>query len=74
MPNAEPYDEVEEDCNVGRANISTGRGKCPQCGLSMPIRSGSGRLWHHGPNNKYRCRGSGEFPVPGSIVPNEAPG
>lgn len=70
----EPYDEDEAELNFGSQRpgaTSAGKGKCGHCGLLMPVRSGSGRIWHHGPNNKYRCKGSGELPVDGTFIPRE---
>lgn len=74
MPEVEAYDEGEPELNFGPQHPgarAVGKGNCPHCGLSMPIRSGSGRVWHHGPNNKYRCKGSGQPPVDGTFIPRE---
>lgn len=66
----QPYDEVEEDLDVSRQERPPAQweGQCPQCGRNILLRNGSGRLWHHGPNNQHRCKGSGAEPVVGTVV------
>lgn len=67
----ETHDEVEAELDVSHQEHPPARlqGQCPACGRSILVRNGSGRLWHHGPNNHYRCKGSGADPVGGTVVP-----
>lgn len=68
-----PDDEVEADLSFDLIEPShkraTMKGVCPTCDQEILVRNGSGRLWHHGPNNKYRCRGSGALPREGTLQP-----
>lgn len=66
----QPYDEVEADlCPEPDRPPAQWEGQCPHCGRSILLRNGSGRLWHHGPNNQHRCKGSGADPVIGTRHP-----
>ena len=65
-----PYDEVEEHLSPGQEHPpSAKQGDCPTCGRQILLRNGSGRLWQHGPNNQFRCKGSGAEPVVGTVAP-----
>jgi competence CoiA-like predicted nuclease len=71
MPTTETYDEVEAELYLSHQEHPPAQfqGRCPACGRSILVRNGSGRLWHHGPNNQYRCKGSGAEPVQGTREP-----
>lgn len=65
-----PYDEVEADLSPEQERpLAQWEGQCPACGRSILLRNGSGRLWHHGPNNQFRCKGSGADPMVGTAAP-----